>query len=192
MQFPWVDKEHMGLMGHSFGGFETDYVIVHSHLFAAAVSMSGMTDFVSAYGSIIGNGTSRQRQYELYRDRIGATLWQRLDLYLENSPILKANEVTTPVLLMANKKDEDVPYEQGVEFFTALRRLGKKALMLQYDNGDHQVRNLADQKDLSLRIWQFFGYYLKGEPPPKWMVVGIPATKKGIDNGYELMEGREP
>jgi dienelactone hydrolase len=192
MQFPWVDKEHMGLMGHSFGGFETDYIITHTHLFAAAVSMSGMTDFVSAYGSIIGNGTSRQRQYELYRDRIGATLWQRPDLYLENSPVLKANEVITPVLLMANKKDEDVPYEQGVEFFTALRRLGKKAWMLQYDNGAHQVFNPTDGKDLSIRIVQFFNHYLKGEPPPKWMVLGVPAAKKGIDSGYELMPGRKP
>jgi dienelactone hydrolase len=185
-QSPWVDNKHMGLMGHSFGGFETNYVITHSHLFAAAVAMSGMTDFVSAYGSIIGDGTCRERQYELYRDRIGATLWQRPDLYLENSPVFKANEVTTPVLLMANKRDGDVPYEQGVEFFTALRRLSKKAWMLQYDNGDHQVSDLTDKKDLSLRMVQFFNYYLKGEPPPRWMVVGIPASKKGTDSGLEI------
>ena len=182
----------MGLMGHSFGGFETNYVITHSHLFAAAVSISGMTDFVSAYGSIIGGGTSRQRQYELYRDRIGATLWQKPHLYLENSPILKADQITTPVLMMANKKDDDVPYEQGIELFTVLRRLGKKAWMLQYDDGGHQVFDPTDQKDLNLRMEQFFNYYLKGDAPPKWMVIGIPATEKGIDSGYELMPGREP
>jgi dipeptidyl aminopeptidase/acylaminoacyl peptidase len=191
-QFPWVDKRHMGLMGHSFGGFETNYVITHSHLFAAAVAMSGMTDFVSAYGSIIGDGTCREHQYELYKDRIGATLWQRPDLYLENSPVFKADKVTTPVLLMANIIDGDVPYEQGVEFFTALRRLGKKAWMLRYDKGDHQVTDPTDKKDLTLRMQQFFDYYLKGEPAPKWMVEGIPAGMKGIDSGYELMPGREP
>lgn len=187
-QFPWVDKRHMGLMGHSFGGFETDYVITHSHLFAAAVSMSGMTDFVSAYGSIIGDGTSRQRQYELYRDRIGATLWQRTDLYLENSPVLKTDQVTTPVLLMANKKDDDVPYEQGFEFFTALRRLSKKAWMLQYDVGGHQVFDPTGhgQKDLTIRMEQFFNYYLKGAPPPRWMTIGVPARLKGIDPGLDL------
>jgi dipeptidyl aminopeptidase/acylaminoacyl peptidase len=190
MQFPWVDKRHMGLMGHSFGGFETNYVITHSHLFAAAVSMSGMTDFVSAYGSIVGDGTSRQRQYEIYRDRIGYTLWQRADLYLENSPILKADQITTPVLLMANKKDDDVPYEQGVEFFTALRRLGKKAWMLQYDDGGHQVFDAAGQKDLTIRIAQFFNYYLKNAQPPRWMTVGIPAIKKGIDPGFDLDSSR--
>ena len=128
---------------------------------------------------------ARQRQYELYRDRIGAMLWQRPDLYLKNSPVLKANEVITPVLLMANKKGEDV-HEQGVEFFTALGRLGKKAWMLQNDNGAHQVFIPGDGKDF------FFSYYLKGEPPPKWMVLGVPATKKGIDSGYELMPETEP
>jgi hypothetical protein len=191
-QFPWVDKKHMGLMGHSFGGFETNYVITHSHLFAAAVSMSGMTDFVSAYGSIIGDGTSRQGQYELNRDRIGPTLWQRPDLYLENSPVFKAKDVTTPVLLMANIIDGDVPYEQGVELFTALRRLGKKSWMLRYDKGDHQVSDPIERRDLTLRMAQFFDYYLKGEPPPKWMVVGIPASEKGIESGYELMPGSKP
>jgi dienelactone hydrolase len=191
-QFAWVDKSRMGLMGHSFGGFETDYVVTHSHLFAAAVSMSGMTDFISAYGSIVGDGTSRQRQYELYRDRIGATLWQRPDLYIENSPVLRTDKITTPVLLMANKKDDDVPFEQGFEFFTALRRLGKKAWMLQYDNGGHQVFDQACCKDLSIRIAQFFNYYLKGEAAPKWMTEGITASLKGIDNGYQLMPGEEP
>jgi dipeptidyl aminopeptidase/acylaminoacyl peptidase len=192
-KFSWVDKKHIGLMGHSFGGFETDYVITRSHLFAAAVSMSGMTDFVSAYGSIIGDGTSRQRQYELYRDRIGATLWQRPDLYIENSPVFKADKVTTPVLLMANHKDDDVPYEQGVEFFTALRRLGKKAWMLQYDNGGHQVGNPADQTDLTIRTRQFFDYYLKGGTPPKWMIQGVPANMKQIDSGLEAdTTGKHP
>jgi len=191
-QFPWVDNRHIGLMGHGFGGFETNYTITRSHRFAAAVSMSGMSDFVSGYGSIVGDGTSGQRQYELYRDRIGATLWQRPDLYLENSPVLKIDQITTPVVLMANKKDDDVPFEQGVEFFTGLRRLGKKAWMLQYDNGGHQVFDSKDQKDLTIRIAQFFGYFLKNELPGKWMVEGIPATEKRIDSGYELMPGREP
>lgn len=98
----YVDVKRMGLQGHSFGGFETNYIITHSNLFAAAMSASGMTDFVSAYGSIMGDGSSRQRQYELYRDRIGATLWERPDLYIENSPVFRANKVTTPLLMMTN------------------------------------------------------------------------------------------
>jgi dipeptidyl aminopeptidase/acylaminoacyl peptidase len=184
-KYPWVDQKHMGLMGHSFGAFETNYVITHSHLFAAAVSMSGMSNSISGYDELRGSGESRQTQYETGQSRIGATLWQRPDLYFENSPIFGADKVTTPVLLMANKKDESVPYEQGFEFFTALRRLGKKAWMLQYDNGGHQVESETDKKDLTIRTRQFFDYYLMGKTPPKWMTDGIPASQKQIDSGYE-------
>jgi dienelactone hydrolase len=188
----YVDARRIGLQGHSFGGFETNYIITHSHLFAAAMSSSGMADFVSAYGSIIGNGTSRQRQYELYRDRIGATLWQRPTLYMENSPVLRADKVTTPLLMMANKEDNDVPFQQGIEFFTALRRLEKKAWMLQYDGKGHNVDGKAAD-DLTIRMFQFFNYYLKGEPPPKWMTRGVSAEFKRIDDGLDLdASGEKP
>ena len=182
----YIDTRRMGLQGHSFGGYETNYIITHSHLFAAAMSASGMTDFVSAYGSLMGDGTSRQRQYELYRDRIGATLWERPDLYIENSPVFRTDKVTTPLLMMTNYADGDVPCQQGIEFFTALRRLGKKVWMLQYDGEGHNVLSKAAQEDLTLRMAQFFDYYLKGEAPPRWMTVGVPASSKGVDSGLEI------
>jgi hypothetical protein len=185
---PWVDSTKMGLDGHSFGGFEVNYVVTHSHLFAAAVSASGMSDFISAYGSIIGDGTSRQRQYEAFRDRIGATLWQRPDLYIENSPILKADKIITPLLLMNNKADADVPFAQGVELFTALRRLKKPVWMLQYDNEGHQLSNGRNVDDFSLRIVQFFDHFLRGQPAPVWLSIGVPARSKGIDSGLEFIK----
>ena len=192
-RYHWVDTARMGLMGHSFGGFETNYVITHCNLFKAAVSSAGMTDFVSAYGSILADGTSRQHQYELYRDRIGATLWQHPELYIENSPVFLADKVTTPVLMVANHQDGDVPSEQGFEFFTALRRLQKKAWLLQYDHGSHGLFDPADDKDFSIRMQQFFDYYLKGTPPPLWMTEGIPATQKQIETGFELdNSGKQP
>lgn len=182
--YSWVDKNRIGLQGHSFGGFETNYIVTHTNVFAAAMSSSGMSDFVSAYGSIIGDGGSRQRVYELYRDRIGGTLWQRTNQYIENSPVLNANKVVTPVLMMNNKNDADVPFAQGVEFFTALRRLEKRSWMLQYDGEDHILSSRAS-KDLTSRMLQFFDHYLKEFPPPIWMTKGIPACKKGIETGFE-------
>ena len=185
-KMPWVNGKRLGIQGHSFGGFETDYIVTHSNnIFAAAVSASGMSDFISAYGSIIEGGSSRQRQYELYRDRIGATLWQRGDLYIKNSPVLFADRVKTPILMMNNKDDGDVPFSQGTEFFTALRRLNKKAWMLQYDGEGHTISGNAG-KDFTIRITQFFDYYLKGAAPPKWMTEGVPAKLKGIETGLEL------
>lgn len=86
--------------------------------------------------------------------------------------------------MMANKLDGDVPCQQGIELFTALRRLQKKAWMLQYDEGGHVVYDKAS-KDLTIRVFQFFNYYLKSSLPPVWMTIGIPATQKGIENGLD-------
>jgi len=185
------------LMGHSFGGYETNYIITHSHLFGAAVSFSGVSDFVNGYNGISGaradNGKSLQFIYEIGQNRLGSTLWQRPDVYIENSPIFNADKISTPVLLMANYGDENVPCEQGFEFFMALRRLHKKAWLLQYDNASHMVFDPTDQRDLTLRMQQFFDYYLKGKIPPKWMTEGIPASEKQVDNGLEAdTSGKQP
>lgn len=188
----YINAKKIGLQGMSFGGFETNYIITHTNMFAAAMSASGMTDFVSIYGSIIGDGYSRQCQYELNRDRMGATLWQIPELYIENSPVLRANAIETPLLMMTNKHDEDVPYQQGIELFTALRRLGKKTWMLQYDGQGHSVMD-KPADDFTVRVFQFFNYYLKDTLPPKWMTKGIPASLKGLDNGLELdQSGAKP
>jgi hypothetical protein len=188
----YVDSTRLGLQGHSFGGFETNYIITHTRMFTAAMSASGMTDFISAYGSIIRGGSSRQRQYEIYRDRIGATLWGSPNLYIENSPVLRCDKLTTPLLMMANKEDDDVPFQQGMEFFTALRRLNKKVWMLQYDKGGHNVYGPAGQ-DLTVRMFQFFNYYLKGGLPPQWMTAGVPAIFKGRELGLQLdTSGKKP
>lgn len=186
----YVDGRHIGLQGHSFGGYQTQFVITHSNLFAAAMSGSGWPNFISRYGSLIGV-KSGEFTTETKRSRIGATLWERPDLYIKNSPIFYVDKITTPLLMMNNKQDDQVPFTQGIEMFTAMRRLGKKAWMLQYDNGNH-IAGEANAIDYTIRVDQFFDHYLKGKPAPKWMVEGIPATMKGIDAGYELMPGREP
>jgi len=185
-KLPYIDSRHIGLQGHSRGGWETNFIITHTSVFAAAVSASGMSDYVSLYNEIrsFRQGVSRQAAFEIFYQRIGATLWERPDLFIENSPIFKVNKTTTPVLMMCNKDDDDVPFEQGVEFFTALRRLGKKAWMLQYDQGEHIVFGDAAQ-DFTIRMRQFFDCYLKGEKPSKWIAEGVPVKYKGKANVFE-------
>jgi hypothetical protein len=186
-ELPFVDAKRMGLSGHSFGGFETNYVITHSNLFAAALADAGPTNFVSQYGNYeLRAGLSLQGVIEKQQIRMGATLWQRPDAYIENSPIFQADKVTTPVLLVNNKLDGVVHFDQGVQFFSALRRLGKKAWMLQYDGEGHSLGETKNQQDLDIRVTQFFDHYLKGAPAPRWMLEGIPAKLKTIDTGYEL------
>jgi acetyl esterase/lipase len=191
---PWVDAKRIGIHGHSFGGFETNYIIAHTGIFAAAESGSGWADFVSIYNNIhyLGSGDSHQDYYEHGRERMGATLWERPDLYQENSPVLRADQVTTPLLMMANKGDGDIEWTQGIEWFTALRRLGKRTWMLQYDGQGHGT-NGAAEADYATRMKQFFDHYLKGAPPPRWMTEGIPARLKGYKTGLEFdTSGREP
>lgn len=183
-RYEWVDTKHIGIQGHSFGGYQTNYIVTQTNLFAAAVSSSGMSDIVSNYLGFLGDHSNHD-WYENRICRIGATLWENPDLYTRNSPVFYADKVTTPILTVANKKDVNVYFEQGVEWFIALRRLGKKAWMLQYDEGSHGLRG-KEYKDYVIRMTQFFDHYLKGMPAPKWMTRGIPAKMKGMDDGLEL------
>jgi dipeptidyl aminopeptidase/acylaminoacyl peptidase len=141
----------------------------------------------SAYGGIRWQtGINRQFQYERSQSRIGYTLWQRPDLYIKNSPLFRADKVNTPLLITHNDADGSVPWYQGIEYFTALRRLGKKVWMLQYNGEDHNLVERRNRKDLSVRLGQYFDHFLKGAPAPKWLAEGVPATQKGIDWGTEL------
>ena len=181
----YVDTKHMGIQGHSFGGLETNFIVTHTHLFAAACSGSGQSDFISGYGSTFDDGKSEHSYYEIGQGRMGATLWQRPDLYIKNAAIFQADQVTTPFLMMHTKKDGIYSFANAVEFFTALRSLGKKVWMLQYDDEDHALGGKSGA-DFDIRMAQFFNHYLKGAPAPKWMVEGICASMKGIDDGLAL------
>ncbi|POY37917.1 hypothetical protein C3K47_05160 [Solitalea longa] len=182
---PYVDAAKMGIQGHSFGGYETNYIVSHTNIFAAAMSASGVSDAVSAYNYIWDTGSSNQQHEETGQGRMGGNLWDIQDKYLENSAVLSADKVTTPLLMMHNKADGGVPFTQSLELFLSLRRLGKRAWLLQYDGHAHSIIGEAT-KDYTQRMDQFFDHYLKGAPAPKWMLQGIPASQKGIDSGLEL------
>lgn len=183
----WIDSAKMGLQGHSFSGFETNYVITHTTRFKAAVSGAGLSNLISYYGSILDQtASSAQFFMEISQCRIGGALTDRPQSYISNSPVLQLNNVTTPVLLMHNKEDGLVPISQGIEMFTGLRRLGKKAWLLQYANEGHQVISWLAAYDYTTRITQFFDYYLKNSLAPEWMSIGIPAKHKGEKSGFDL------
>lgn len=176
---PYVDSLHMGIQGHSFGGYETNYLVTHTNLFAAAAESAGATDLISFYGGLSlglnGYGQSLHYYYEVSQGRMGITLWERPELYQENSPVLKADNVTTPLLMVHNKGDALVPFMQGVELFTSLQRLGKQVWMLQYDGEGHAIIQQNNSRDCTRRLLQFFDHFLKGAPAPVWMTEGVPA-----------------
>ena len=184
-QYPWVDGDNMAIQGQSWGGYQVAYLITQTNRFKAAGSGAPVSNMTSAYGGIRWeSGIARTGQYEQGQSRIGKDLWSGFDLYVENSPLFHVPNVTTPVLIMHNDADGAVPWWQGIEFYNGLRRCGKQAWLLQYNDEAHNLRERRNRKDLSIRLSQFFDHFLKGAPMPVWMSKGVPATLKGIDYGF--------
>jgi dipeptidyl aminopeptidase/acylaminoacyl peptidase len=181
----FVDEKHIGVQGHSWGGYQTAYLITRTGLFAAAEAGAPVSNMTSAYGGVRWeSGLSRMFQYERTQSRIGGTLWEKPKHYIDNSPIFHADKITTPLLMMHNDADGAVPWYQGIEFYMALRRLNKPVWMLNYNGQGHGLTQRQDKTDFAIRMMQFFDHYLKGKPAPDWMTKGVPATEKGIVKGY--------
>ena len=187
-RYPFIDRQRLAMNGQSWGGYQIAYLVTRTDMFRCAFSGAPVSNMTSAYGGIRwGSGMSRMFQYEQTQSRIGGTLWEKTLQYVENSPVFFVPKIHTPLLIMHNDKDGAVPWYQGIEFFVALRRLGKPAWLLEYNNEEHNLTRRADQKDLTIRTKQFYDHYLMGKPAPAWMVKGIPAVEKGKTDGYELM-----
>jgi dipeptidyl aminopeptidase/acylaminoacyl peptidase len=185
--FPFIDRNHIGIQGQSWGGYQVAWLITQTDMFAAAMAGAPVSNMTSAYGGIRWeSGLSREFQYEKSQSRIGGSLWDNTLQYIENSPLFYVPKIKTPLLIMHNDNDGAVPWYQGIELFTAMRRLQKPVWMLTYNNEEHNLKadNWANRMDLTTRMKQFFDYYLKGEAEPLWMKNGLPAIKKGKELGY--------
>lgn len=185
--FPFIDRKRIGIQGQSWGGYQAAWLITKTNMFAAAMAGAPVSNMTSAYGGIRWeSGLSRMFQYEKDQSRIGGSLWDKPLQYIENSPLFYVPNIKTPLLIMHNDNDGAVPWYQGIELFTAMRRLNKPAWMLTYNNEEHNLKaeSWANRVDLTIRMKQFFDHYLKGEPMPPWMQYGVPAIKKGKEMGY--------
>jgi dipeptidyl aminopeptidase/acylaminoacyl peptidase len=182
----YVDSQKIAISGHSTAGGLTNYLITHTDIFAAALEGAGISDAISSSLQLSHTfyGASRLETTESAKGDM--SIWDNPDLYLQSSPILKANKIKTPLLIMHNKLDAGVPWLQAVELFLALWRLEKPVWLLQYDFGDHILLNNKEAQDFTIRATQFFNHYLKGAPMPNWMSKGIPLKLKGIETGYDL------
>jgi dipeptidyl aminopeptidase/acylaminoacyl peptidase len=166
----FVDPKKIGLIGHSFGGYETDLIITQTDRFTAAVSGAAWTNLISGY-LYVGTTFSRPDFYRAEYDqlRIGKSLFEDMGSYLKNSPVLQAANVKTPLLGWVGEKDRHIHYLQSMEFYMALRRLNKPHTLLVYPDEGHSLWKRENQNDLSLRIEQWFDYYLKNDKPQNWM-----------------------
>jgi dipeptidyl aminopeptidase/acylaminoacyl peptidase len=185
----WVDGKNIAIQGQSWGGYQVAYLVTATNMFKAAWAGAPVVNMFSAYGGIRWeSGNNRQSQYERGQSRIGATPWERADLYIENSPFFHLKNITTPLVIMSNDADGAVPWYQGIEFFTAMRRLNKKVWLLSYNGEAHNLVERRNRKDIQIREQQYFDWLLKGEKPPKWITDGVPAVKKGKDWGLQLQD----
>lgn len=185
----WIDAKNIGLQGQSWAGYQIAYLITATQMFKAAWVGAPVVNMFSAYGGIRWeSGNSRQSQYEKGQSRIGATPWERPDLYIENSPLFHLKNVTTPLVIMSNDADGAVPWYQGIEFFTAMRRLHKQVWLLSYNGEAHNLVERKNRRDIQVREQEYFDWQLKGAKPAKWLTEGVPALKKGKDWGLELVD----
>lgn len=188
----FIDEKRIGMQGHSWGGYQTAYLVTQTNMFACAESGAPVSNMTSAYGGIRwGSGMSRMFQYERTQSRIGDTLWAARDKYIANSPLFAADRINTPLLILHNDEDGAVPWYQGIELFVALRRLEKPAWLLNYNGNPHWVMGQENRRDFAVRMQQFFDHYLKDAPEPEWMAFGIAAVDKGEKLGLELLEPEE-
>jgi dipeptidyl aminopeptidase/acylaminoacyl peptidase len=185
----WVDAKNIGIQGQSWGGYQVLALITQTGMFKAAWAGAPVVNMFSAYGGIRWeSGVNRQMQYEKGQSRIGYTVWQKPELYIENSPLFHLPKVTTPLVIMANDADGAVPWYQGIELFTAMRRLNKPVWMLNYNGEAHNLVERKNRKDIQIREQQYFDWLLKGEKPARWITEGVPAVKKGKAWGLEIVD----
>ena len=178
----FVKEDGIGIQGQSWGGYQTTYIITQTSLVKAAMAGAPVANMTSAYGGIRWeSGNSRTVQYEHGQSRIGGSPWEYPERYIENSPLFFADRVKTPLFIMHNDEDGAVPWYQGIEMYIALRRLGKEVYLINYNGDAHNPRKRANQRDMDIKMQQFFDHHLTGAPMPDWMKNGIPYLHKGRD-----------
>jgi dipeptidyl aminopeptidase/acylaminoacyl peptidase len=173
-----VDRARVGLQGHSWGGYQTSFLVTQTNAFAAAVAGAPLTNMISMYGIIYKNtGGGNGAIFESSQGRFFGGPWDHWQAYVRNSPVAHAKNVRTPLVILHNDKDGAVDFTQGVEYYTTLRRLQKPVVMLQYVGENHGLRKPANQQDYSVRMREFFDHHLKGAPAPDWWTQGVPRLK---------------
>jgi dipeptidyl aminopeptidase/acylaminoacyl peptidase len=175
----YVKEDAIGIQGHSWGGYQIAYMVTQTNRFRAAAPGALVGNMTSAYSGIRwGTGLPRQFQYEHTQSRIGGNLWEFPIRFIENSPVFHAQRVQTPILMLHNDNDDAVPWYQGIEYYLALRRLGKEVYMFNYNGEYHGLRKRQNQEDYTRRMQEFFDHFLKGAPKPEWMEKGIPYLER--------------
>jgi dipeptidyl aminopeptidase/acylaminoacyl peptidase len=176
----YADPERIGLQGHSWGGYESSFIVTQTDMFSAVVTGAPLTNLMSMYNiNYKRTGGGNGPILEWSQGRFGVTPWEDFDLYVSQSPIHHAPNISTPFLILHGTADGAVDWNQGLEFYNAARRLQKEVILLSYPDEPHHLTKEANQKDFQTRMMQYFDHYLRGVPAPDWLKDGVPFLEKG-------------
>lgn len=169
-----VDEKNVAIHGHSWGGYQTSFLITQTNIFKAAAAGAPLTNMISMYSLIYWNsGGTNQAIFEASQGRLTPGYWDNWDAFARNSPIYHIKKVQTPLLLLHNDKDGAVDFTQGIEYYNGLRRLNKPVVMITYRGENHGIAKLPNRKDYAVRMMEYFDYMLKGKPAPEWWSKGV-------------------
>jgi dienelactone hydrolase len=173
-----IDEKRVGLWGHSWGGYQTAFLVTQTNIFTAAIAGAPLTDLVSMYSSVYWNtGGTNQAIFESSQGRFTGNFIDNYDAYIRNSPAFHAKKQQTPLIILHNDKDGAVDFNQGITHFNTLRQLGKDVILLEYVGENHGLSRPANQKDYAGRMSEWFDHHLKGAPPADWIVKGVPRIR---------------
>jgi dipeptidyl aminopeptidase/acylaminoacyl peptidase len=159
-----IDESRLGIIGHSFGGYQVASIITQTNKFKAAVAGAAVTDPVNLYVQMNWSWNRTQAwRFESQQMRMGTNPFENPELYFANSPLYNAAKINTPVLIWTGKEDYNVDWNQSIYFHMALRRLNKKNKLLLFPAEGHTIHNPENQIQLTLYIKQWFNRYLLNE-----------------------------
>jgi len=182
-----VDEAKIGLHGHSWGGYQTAFLVGQTNLFKSAVAGAPLTDMVSMYSSVYWNtGSANQPIFQSSQGRFKGNFIENREAYERNSPNRYANKINTPLIILHNDKDGAVDYNQGITFYNTLRQLDKDVILLEYQGENHGLSQLKNRRDYTMRLMQFWDHHLKGEPASEWLDKGIPRLE--MDRHYRELK----
>lgn len=174
-----IDEEKIGLTGHSWGAYQTSFIITQTDLFNSAVAGAPLTNMVSMYNSIYWNsGITDANIFEISQGRFPDPWWMDWDKFIDNSPIFNMKNTKTPLLVEFGTDDGAVDFNQGVELYTTMRRMEKPFVMLVYEGENHGLAREENQIDYATRSFQWHDHYLRGEEAADWIIEGLPYLER--------------
>ncbi|HEX3867244.1 MAG TPA: prolyl oligopeptidase family serine peptidase, partial [Gemmatimonadaceae bacterium] len=147
-----IDSANVGLWGHSWGGYQTAFLVTQTNIFKTAIAGAPLTNMVSMYASVYWNtGTSDASIFEASQGRFKGNFLENYDSYIRNSPVFHADKVKTPLIILADDKDGAVDFNQGITYYNTLSQLDKDVILLEYIGENHGLARPVNMKDYANR-----------------------------------------